>query len=342
YTIYNREKIEIDRALEQLDELRQTGVDETDDDRERFIQGEQEMAQIDDEIKELKQQIDFLKVDKLQLEDERRDIARDKAKIELQVKNLTEGQSAAQQARTRYQNDLQELQQQIQQREGELAGILPEYNGKKEQENTVKSQLNDAEGVRQRLYAKQGRNAQFRTRRERDEWLRNQVEEINVALATRKAVTMQITEDIVQLETEIGQVDNEVTEIRARIDNRGDETRTISTQVQQAKEERDRLMDQRKELWREEAKLDSVISNAQQELEKAERFLSHMMDQNTYRGLVAVRRIQRQQNLDGVYGTLAELFQVSDKYKTAVEVTAGTSLFYYVVDTDETASKLLE
>ncbi|TKA81051.1 Chromosome segregation protein sudA [Cryomyces minteri] len=342
YTIYNREKVEIDRALEQLDELRQTGVDETDDDRERFIQGEQEMAQIDNEIKELKQQIEFLKVDKLQLEDERRDIARDKAKTELQVKNLTEGQSAAQQARTRYQSDLQELQQQIQQREGELAGTLPEYNGKKEQENTVKSQLNDAEGVRQRLYAKQGRNAQFRTRRERDEWLRNQVEEINVALATRKAVTMQITEDIVQLETEIGQADNEVTEIRARIDNCGDETRTISTQVQQAKEERDRLMDQRKELWREEAKLDSVISNAQQELEKAERFLSHMMDQNTYRGLAAVRRIQRQQNLDGVYGTLAELFQVSDKYKTAVEVTAGTSLFYYVVDTDETASKLLE
>lgn len=67
-----------------------------------------------------------------------------------------------------------------------------------------------------------------------------------------------------------------------------------------------------------------------------------MMDRNTSRGLAAVRRIKRQHNLDGVYGTLAELFEVGDNYKTAAEVTAGTSLFHYVVDTDETATRVLE
>lgn len=97
-----------------------------------------------------------------------------------------------------------------------------------------------------------------------------------------------------------------------------------------------------RELWREEARLDSVIHNAQQELDKAERFLNHMMDQNTARGLAAVRRIQRQHKLQGIYGTLAELFEVPDRYKTAVEVTAGASLFHYVVDTDATATKVME
>lgn len=67
-----------------------------------------------------------------------------------------------------------------------------------------------------------------------------------------------------------------------------------------------------------------------------------MMDHNTSRGIAAVRRIKRQHNLDGVYGTLAELFDVNDRYRTAVEVTAGQSLFHYVVDTDETATKVLE
>lgn len=95
-------------------------------------------------------------------------------------------------------------------------------------------------------------------------------------------------------------------------------------------------------MWREEAKLDSVISSAQKELDHAERILSHTMDQNTSRGTAAVRRIKRQLNLDGVYGTLAELITVSERYRTAVEVTAGTSLFHYVVDTDETATKVLE
>lgn len=88
--------------------------------------------------------------------------------------------------------------------------------------------------------------------------------------------------------------------------------------------------------------MDSVISNASQELDRAERNLSHMMDHNTSRGIAAVRRIKRQHNLDGVYGTLAELFEVNDRYRTAVEVTAGQSLFHYVVDTEETATKVLE
>lgn len=66
------------------------------------------------------------------------------------------------------------------------------------------------------------------------------------------------------------------------------------------------------------------------------------MDHNTSRGTAAVRRIKRQHNLEGVYGTLAELFDVNDRYRTAVEVTAGQSLFHYVVDTDETATTVLE
>lgn len=66
------------------------------------------------------------------------------------------------------------------------------------------------------------------------------------------------------------------------------------------------------------------------------------MDQNTSRGLAAVRRIKRQHNLDGVYGTLAELVEVSERYRRAVEVTAGNSLFHYVVDNDETATKVID
>lgn len=45
--------------------------------------------------------------------------------------------------------------------------------------------------------------------------------------------------------------------------------------------------------------------------------------QDTSNGLRAVRQIAKRLNLDGVYGPLYGLFEVSDKYKTAVEVTAG-------------------
>lgn len=67
-----------------------------------------------------------------------------------------------------------------------------------------------------------------------------------------------------------------------------------------------------------------------------------MMDQNTSRGIAKVRQIKDAHKLQGVHGTLAELFEVPDKYKTAVEVTAGNSLFHYVVDNEETATQVLE
>lgn len=97
-----------------------------------------------------------------------------------------------------------------------------------------------------------------------------------------------------------------------------------------------------RELWREDAKLDSVMQNAQKELRHSEQELSSTMDQNTSRGLAAVRRIKRQYNLGGALGTLAELMEVNERYRRAVEVTAGASLFHYVVDNDDTASKIIE
>ena len=342
YTIYHREQQEIQNALDSIDELRQEGVDVTDDNRDRFVQGEQELADIDGQINELRQRIDFLKVDKQQLDDERRDTVRDRAKIELDVKALTEGQSAAKDARSRHESELHTVQEQIRQREAELAQILPQYNKKRDQESALKAQLDDAEGTRQRLYAKQGRAQQFKNKAQRDQFLKNEIQQINEAFSTRKAVAVKHDEEIAHLTKQIERLDTQLTALRSNIEGRGDSMQSISEDVQKAKEARDSLQDQRKELWREEAKLDSVISNAEQELQRAERFLSTMMDHNTSRGIASVRRIKQQYNLKGVYGTLAELFEVGDRYKTAVEVTAGGSLFHYIVDTDDTASRVLD
>lgn len=45
--------------------------------------------------------------------------------------------------------------------------------------------------------------------------------------------------------------------------------------------------------------------------------------QATSNGLKAVHRIARELDLDGYYGPLYQLFEFEDRYKTAIEVTAG-------------------
>lgn len=246
YTIDHREQLAVNNELENLDEQRQTGVDDTDDRQARFIQGEKDLADINSEIGELKQQVEFLRVDKKQLEGERKETAKSKAKIELDVKSLSDGQSAAQQARAQYSSDLKTLQESVEEHEQELADLAPEYNKRQEEETATKSDLDNAEGTRQRLYAKQGRNARFRNRRERDEWLRKEIDESYPQLTKIKAVRVQTTEDITEIQKDIANLENDITSLREQLEGRGDSNEAMQKQVEQAKAEREKLMDERK------------------------------------------------------------------------------------------------
>jgi structural maintenance of chromosome 3 (chondroitin sulfate proteoglycan 6) len=342
YTIFSREQAEITSALEQIEEQRQTGMGGTDENSELFLQGEKDMAQMQKDISRHKQQIDFLTLDKKQLEDERKDNSKARAQAELRIKNLTDGQNASQQARAHRDTEMKRLLDAISEREKELNELLPEYTDQRQQELDMKNQLDDAETIRQRLYAKQGRNARFRNKKERDDWLREQINDAFTSLSKVKAVRMQTTEELTQLEKDIAAADPAIAHLQSQLSGRGDAVSVLDQKIVEGKEERDRLMDQRKELWREMAKTDTVVGNVRDELAKAERQLSHMMDGNTSRGIAAVRRIKKQYQLEGVFGTLAELIEVPERFRTAVEVIAGNSLFHYVVDTDETATRVLE
>lgn len=246
YTIDHREQVAIANELDNLEEQRQTGVDGTDDIQDRFVQGETELAEINTKTSELKQQVEFLKVDKKQLEDERRESVRNRAKIELEVKALSDGQSAAQQAKSNYQSELNTIQASIKQNEDELTEITPQYVEKSQEEGRTKSELGTAEGIRQRLYAKQGRNARFNNKRQRDEWLRAEINSCYSQVAKVKAVRVQTSEDISELEQDIKSTENEIESLREQLDSRGTSNDAMQKEVQVAKAARDALMDERK------------------------------------------------------------------------------------------------
>lgn len=246
YTIYSLEQQEIGKVLNEIEERRQNGVEDADNNRDQFVEGEKAMAQIDAEIAECRQQIEFLKVDKAQLEDERREASKTLAQNELQAKSLSDNQAAAQALKSRYDSDLSSVQTAISEREAEHREILPRFNALKNQEDTIKSQLTDAETSRQRLYAKQGRNSRFKNKSERDKWLNMEVRESHNSINTVQGVISQTQEDIQDLEGEIAALEPETERLRQQIDGRGDTMHNVDQQVQDAKDERDRLMDQRK------------------------------------------------------------------------------------------------
>ena len=246
YTIDHREQNAIAEELEKINDLRRNGATDTDDNRDKFLEGEQELSEINAEISELKQQVEFLKVDKKQLEIERKDASRAKAKAELDLKGLTDNQKATQQSNAAHKKELEAVEASIEQSEQELAEIKPGFIEKQREEARVKSELDSAEATRQRLYAKQGRNSRFKNKRERDAWLDNEIQESYAQSAKMKAVKMQTDEELVAMKDEIATTENGITSLREQYDQRGSNTETMQESIIAAKAERDKTMDERK------------------------------------------------------------------------------------------------
>ncbi|KAL8945876.1 MAG: hypothetical protein Q9183_007991, partial [Haloplaca sp. 2 TL-2023] len=143
-------------------------------------------------------------------------------------------------------SDLESLEASIEQHEQELAEITPQYNTSLQEEATQKAELETAESTRQRLYAKQGRNARFKNKRERDDWLRDEINNSYPQLAKVKAVRVQTAEDISELEKEIASTEEAISSLREQIEGRASNNESIQAQIREAKAERDRLSDERK------------------------------------------------------------------------------------------------
>ena len=88
-----------------------------------------------------------------------------------------------------------------------------------------------------------------------------------------------------------------------------------------------------RELWKKSSKLDAQTQHAMETLKAAQRTVSTTMDRDTASGLRAAREIAEELALDGYFGPLYELFEVDDRYKTAVEVTAGTRSAFFEENT---------
>lgn len=338
YTLFHREQEEINKALTGLEDRRAGGIDDADENRERHAEGEEALINITQQIQLLNQQTHAARLEKRQFEDEKREKAKLRAQVELEERNMSHGQAASQRSKDNRDKEFQNVRAQIRQIEKELKTVVPQFEAEKAKETSVKTRLDEAETSSQRLYSKQGRNARFKTKKDRDNWLQTQIDEAFESLSRFKATRMQTSEGIANDQKLISQIEKEIQELQEQAGGADD---AVDREIQTANERKETLMDERKLLWRREAQLDSEYATAQDDLRKAERSLSHMMDGNTSRGLDAVRRIKQQYNLEGCYGTLAELIDVP-QHHTAVEVTAGASLFHYVVDNDETATRVME
>merc|ERR1712093_731559 len=187
--------------------------------------------------------MELLKLERRQLDEDRRETSKAQAKIELKVKNLSDGQSAAEQARSRHQQELKPVRQDIAAKEAELAKILPDYNMRKAKESDVRKSLDTAGAARTRLYNKQGRTSQFKNKAERDAWLKEEIENLSTALGEQKANRLNAQEEVKAVQTEIKTLEGKIAGLRKRFEGWGGSRHALYEEVTTAKDGLEKLQD---------------------------------------------------------------------------------------------------
>ncbi|EGN98108.1 hypothetical protein SERLA73DRAFT_109452 [Serpula lacrymans var. lacrymans S7.3] len=343
YALYQRELEEVGEALEEIEEERKGEVHGANVRREQFSSREKEIQRLEQAISQAKHSLSTMLLTRRDAQSELTDMVRSRTELECIIADLRSAGERAGGQLASLTSDLSAIEQQLADKEDELQQVLPQWEQQRLLESTERRQMEHARNKLSALFAKQGRVNRFSTQAERDRYLRHEIASLESYQQTQTLALDATQNELTASRAALAELNQKIEGIQSSIEDGKTRGRDVIDQLMRLKDQQSELSERRKELWREDTKLDGLVSHAADEMRTAERNLASMMDKDTGMGLRAVDRIAERHGIEGVYGPLYRLCEIPDStFNTAVELTAGNSLFHVVVDTDETASKVLD
>jgi len=343
YTLYDKE---LRRARSQLDDLEHARAEDADRTAELHEQARETHDMIRGIERQMKQATAASNKANLKLkksEEELTEHVTKRTQLELETAELKSQTSLDANSQKAMKKELSDLEKKIKEANKKMTDMAnPAYEKAKRALDTTFAKKNDIDRQAESLYAKQGRAAQFDNEQARDEFLEASVKELQATISDREGEIASLEDTLAALRRTI---DNDKSELKlqdADISKKQTLLKNLSTQLSKKSEERNKYAEDRSERWRALEELNDNISEEKENLARAQSDLRKAMPRNTALGLAALKDIVAKENTEGYYGTVIDNFKlVDDKFRTAVEVSCGNSLFHVIVDTDETAAKLM-
>ncbi|CAH1398175.1 unnamed protein product [Nezara viridula] len=351
YCIHDRELKDTKKKLEEL-EQRLNNFDEVQKKLAAELKAAQDSAKVAArKLKETKKEVQVAKEERETLSIEQQQLLKDKTKLELTIKDLTDEVQGDDKSKHRAEQELVKLNETIAQREAELEELKPRYEAQKKREEECTRELALKEQKRKELYAKQGRGNQFTSRGDRDQWIEKELKSLVKQIKDKTEHKERLAEDLkkdnekqVLLEKKIAEQSAELEHQRSAIDE-------YNKQHYEQKKMKDQYQSTRNELWRKENQLQHTMTSLKEELAKADQALRSMAGKPILNGRDSVRKVLetfRQRGgtykdlADCYYGQVIENFECEKSIHTAVEVTAGNRLFYHIVESDSVGTQILK
>eukprot|EP00029_Vermamoeba_vermiformis_P008043 TRINITY_DN3656_c0_g1_i1.p1 TRINITY_DN3656_c0_g1~~TRINITY_DN3656_c0_g1_i1.p1 ORF type:complete len:1231 (-),score=557.87 TRINITY_DN3656_c0_g1_i1:31-3723(-) len=342
YSIYESEKRACDEQLAELEESRDTDANKVTESHQEVLDSHDAVKATEKELKALLADQSRATADKDLYQGEKQEYIKAKARLELELRDCQEIIAAHENRRKDISNELKDVQKSVKKTNSDLDKARPKYQDAVKEEADLKENLSSKERRVQELYAKQGRNAQFSSKKARDDWIKKEVKELEAAVNTKKKQLEAVQKELEEIDERLGKSKSKSDDRSKGLQERKEALDKLNDEYNDLKNKRDEFANRRKDLWRQEAESETETLRIRTEMLKVERQLQSTVSKEVNQGLATIRRIAGEQKVSGVYGPMIELFDVEEEYMAAVEVTAGNSLFYVVVDTDKTATTLLD
>ncbi|KAJ0260203.1 Structural maintenance of chromosomes protein 3 [Hirschfeldia incana] len=342
YTIYDKELHDTREKLEQVEVARTKASEESTKMYDRVEKAQDESRSLDESLKELTKELQTLNKEKEAVEARKTEAIKKKTKLELDENDFKERIAGNIQSKNDALEQLSMVEREMQDSLKELEAINPLYESQVDKEKQTTKRIMELEKKLSILYQKQGRSTQFSNKAARDKWLRKEIEDLKRVLDLNLSQEQKLQDEIFRLNTDLTERDGHIKKCEVEIGELESHISKSHEQFNIKKRERDEEQRKRKEKWGEESELSSELEKLKTELERAKKNLDHATPGDVRRGLSSIKRICSEYKINGVFGPLVELVDCEEKFFTAVEVTAGNSLFHVVVENDDISTQIIK
>ena len=346
FTLYDRELNEVINQMERLDGDYNNTVYSSEQYIQELDKREDMIDQVSKKLSSIEASLKIKNATDLQQAKLREsEISQKLTNVNVKIKDVQQQIESNEEQRNLDRATLKEIKSIIEQRKQKLSKILPRYQELTKEEAMYKLQLASLQQKQRDLILKKGEYARFKSKDERDTWIHSEIEELKSSIQNLNELESQLQMDRTSLRKQYSAIDEEIEELIDSIngpDTKG-QLEDFDSELIHLKKKLSESLDTRKELWRKEQKLQTVLETLLSDVNQNQRNVNETMSRSLANGIINVKEITEKLKIspESVFGTLGELIKVNDKYKTCAEVIGGNSLFHIVVDTEETATLIM-
>lgn len=342
FILYQREQKETSESLLQLESDHKGVIGDRQEQRNALGQQKNQLREQEEHLLELESKIEEIQNEFSLQESERTRIVKLQTKLHFEKNDLLDNHKTSNSNLIETQNLLDSIEEHIRSKEDQLANIIPQLSELQSQEINLRDQLQTLQTEKDATLAKRIRAEQFRSVADRDRWIRKEIEALKESRKLQHNQLLNIKDEI-----ETGTIKEQ--DLREALTNPNHNSNqngqmSLIKELESIRSTRDTATEKRKELFRQDARLQNSIKTTEDEFNRLERDLRIGLDRHVLMGIEGARlAAERLGLLDKYYGPIAELFSLRNpKSQTAVEIIAGSSLWHIVVSDDNVATQLIE